>query len=113
MESLNFYRQQEPASDPKELASLYEELPSSLPELCAQIKQLLIHPSQLGQFSGQLPPGARKDSTTASWLSQHLKDLNSPIQSVHDSNFTIRPACDSRRKGKLGGPVTSPAQGHE
>lgn len=80
MDTLEFYRQQEPASDPKELANLLDDLPQGLPELCAQIKQLLIHPSQLSKYRDQLPPEASNED--GRFLTVH--DMLLGLQNRHD-----------------------------
>lgn len=53
---LDFYRQYSSFTDPGKYASLYENLPDSLPELCHLIRAQFIHPyAELPRYENQIP----------------------------------------------------------
>lgn len=97
MNALEFYCQQEPATDAKELANLLADLPQDLPGLCAQIKQLLIHPSQLSAYRGQLHPGAGSEDGRFLTVQDMLLGLqnrhNIPLNQPHTPDQRLYVSC--------------------
>ncbi len=76
MNTLDFYRQYGPNSDPGALGWMLDGLPDSLPALCELVKRQLIHPSQRKEFRGALPPSGQNEDARFTAVSQMLAALH-------------------------------------
>jgi len=73
--TLDRYSQFSPYTDPGEFASLYNQLPESLNELCVLIKKQLIHPFDLEKYADVIPKNRAYEDRELSTIPLMLKEL--------------------------------------
>jgi excinuclease ABC subunit A len=74
-EILNFYKGFSSYTDPGEHASLFDDLPESLKDLCSLIKHQFIHPIELGDLRNSLPEERHYEDPKFPTVSDMLEGL--------------------------------------
>jgi excinuclease ABC subunit A len=74
-EILNFYKGFSNYTDPGEHASLFDDLPESLKDLCSLIKHQFIHPIELGDLRNSLPEERHYEDPKFPTVSDMLEGL--------------------------------------